>query len=94
MSQPTPSPDPEIDAILEDPAAQAWFEEHLAELRQDAYGQRILYWILAAAFVIGLVAYVAGYLLRSTSPTEPVGLWPTWSTRSGLRSGPQPSWWC
>jgi hypothetical protein len=44
MSQPTPPPDPEIDAMLRDPAAQAWFEEHLTELRQDAYGQRILYW--------------------------------------------------
>ncbi len=74
MSQPTPPPDSEIDDILKDPAAQAWFEQHLADLRQDAYGQRILYWVLGAAFVIGLVAYVAGYLLRTTSPAEPVGL--------------------
>ena len=74
MSQPTPPPDPEIDAMLRDPAAQAWFEQHLSDLREDAYGQRILYWVLASTFVIGLVAYVVGYLLRSTSPTEPVGL--------------------
>ena len=74
MLQPTPPPDPEIDAMLKDPAARAWFEKHLAELREDAYGQRILYWVLAGAFVVGLVAYVAGYLLRSASPTEPVGL--------------------
>lgn len=74
MSQPTPPPDAELEAMLRDPAAQAWFEKHLTELREDAYGQRILYWVLVTAFVFGLVAYVAGYLLRSTSPTEPVGL--------------------
>ena len=43
-------------------------------MRQEAYGQRILYEILAATFVIGLVGYVAGYLLRSIATTEPFGL--------------------
>jgi hypothetical protein len=59
---------------VSDPAVRAWFEEHLTELRRDAYGQRILYSILALAFIVGLAAYVAGYLLRSTATTEPLGL--------------------
>ena len=67
-------PDGELGPLLDDPSAVAWFEEHLTELRQDAYGQRILYQTLAAGFVIGLVCYVAGYWLRSTAPTEPIGL--------------------
>jgi membrane protein DedA with SNARE-associated domain len=43
-------------------------------LRQGAYGQRFLYFTLAGAFVVGLIAYVAGYFLRSTATTEPFGL--------------------
>ncbi len=74
MSQPTQPPDEEISALMDDPEARDWFEEHLTVMRQDAYGQRILYFTLAATFVLGLVAYVAGYLLRSTTPTEPLGL--------------------
>ena len=75
MSQPVPLPDTELDPnLLNDPEVQAWFEKHLAELRQDAYGPRILYSILAAAFVVGLAAYVAGYVLKSTATTEPLGL--------------------
>ena len=75
MSQPIPLPDTELDPeLLNDPQVQAWFEKHLTDLRQDAYGPRLLYSILAAAFVVGLVAYVAGYLLRTTATTEPFGL--------------------
>jgi hypothetical protein len=75
MSQPGPLPDTELDPdLLNDPEVQAWFEKHLSDLRQDAYGPRILYWILAAAFVVGLAAYVAGYVLKSTATTEPLGL--------------------
>ena len=74
MSQPTPPPDAELDDILKDPAAQAWFEQHLADLRQDAYGQRILYTVLVATCVVGFVGYVAGYLLRTTATREPFGL--------------------
>ena len=51
MSQTTQLPDEEIESLLKDPKAQAWFEEHLTQLRQDAYGQRILYFVLAGAFV-------------------------------------------
>jgi F0F1-type ATP synthase assembly protein I len=74
MSQPTPPPDGELDQLLSDPEARRWFEDHLADLRQDAYGQRIQYQVLVATFAIGLVAYVIGYLLRSATTTEPVGL--------------------
>jgi hypothetical protein len=75
MSQPVPLPDTELDPnLLNDPEVQAWFEKHLTELRQDAYGPRILYSILAAAFVVGFAAYVAGYVLKSTATTEPLGL--------------------
>ena len=74
MSQPTARPDDEISTLINDPAARAWFEEHLEGLRQDAYGQRILYSVLALTFVIGLVGYVAGYLFKSTWTTGPLGL--------------------
>ena len=75
MSQPAPLSDTELDPdLLNDPEVQAWFEKHLADLRQDAYGPRILYSVLAAAFAVGLAAYVAGYLLKSTATTEPLGL--------------------
>ena len=66
MTQPTPPPTipgEGVDPRMFDPAARTWFDEHLTELRQDAYGQRILYQTLAAGFVIGLAAYVAGSLL-------------------------------
>jgi hypothetical protein len=74
MSQPAPPPDDEITPLLNDPEAQKWFEEHLADLRKDAYGERIRSFILVAIFVVGLAMYVAGYLLRSTATTEPFGL--------------------
>ncbi len=74
MSHPTPTPtelDPEL---LNDPQVQAWFEKHLTDLREEAYGPRLLYSILVGAFAVGLVAYVVGYLLRTTAPAEPLGL--------------------
>jgi hypothetical protein len=74
MSQPSALPDDDLGAILQDPSARAWFEKHRTELQQDAYGQRILYQILAAAFVVGLAAYIGGYFLRSTATNEPLGL--------------------
>ena len=72
MSQPTQVADDEID--LNDPKVRAWFEQHLTDLRQDAYGPRIEYQILAAAFVVGFIAHVAGHLLKSSAPAEPLGL--------------------
>ena len=74
MSRRTIPPDDDITPLLDDPAARAWFEQHLPDLRKEAYGQRILFQILAVTFVVGLVAYVAGYLLKSTTTSEPLGL--------------------
>jgi hypothetical protein len=59
---------------VDDPRALAWMQEHLAEFRQQASGQRPLYWILGIGFVVGLAAHVGGYLLRSSATTEPLGL--------------------
>jgi hypothetical protein len=47
-------------------------EEHLPEFRQQAAGQRPLYWILGVGFVVGLVAHVVGFLLKESATTEPL----------------------
>ena len=59
---------------VDDPRALAWMEEHLPEFRQQASGQRPLYWILGIGFVVGLAAHVGGFLLRSSATTEPLEL--------------------
>jgi hypothetical protein len=65
----------ELDRLgLYDPGVRVWIEEHLPEYRQQASGQRPLYWILGIGFVVGLAAHVGGYLLRSSLTTEPLGL--------------------
>jgi hypothetical protein len=71
---PHPFTDEELDAGLDDPDVLAWMEKHLPELRQSAFGQRLLYQSLAVGFVVGLAAHVGGYLLRPSPPTEPLGL--------------------
>jgi hypothetical protein len=59
---------------VDDPRALAWMEAHLPEFRQQASGQRPLYWILGIGFVVGLAAHVGGFLLRSSATTEPLEL--------------------
>jgi hypothetical protein len=59
---------------VDDPRALAWMEKHLPEFRQQASGQRPLYWILGIGFVVGLAAHVGGFLLRSSVTTELFGL--------------------
>jgi hypothetical protein len=59
---------------VDDPRALAWMGEHLPEWRQQASGQRPLYWILGIGFVVGLAVHVGGYLLRSSVTTEPLEL--------------------
>ena len=59
---------------VDDPRALAWMEAHLPEFRQQASGQRPLYWILGIGLVVGLAAHVGGYLLRSLATTAPLGL--------------------
>jgi hypothetical protein len=41
-------------------------------VRRSAFGQRILYWILGIGFVVGLAAHVGGFLLKSSTTTEPL----------------------
>ena len=52
----------------------AWVGEHLPQVRRSVYGQRLLYWSLGIALVVGLAAHVGGYLLRSEVTTELLGL--------------------
>ena len=59
---------------VDDPRALAWMEAHLPEFRQQASGQRPLYWILGIGFVVGLALHVGGFLLRSSATTEPLEL--------------------
>jgi hypothetical protein len=60
--------------VVDEPYALAWMEKHLPEFRQQASGQRPMYWILAIGFVVGLAAHVGGYLLKTSVTTEPFGL--------------------
>ncbi len=49
-----------------------WVGENLTLVRRSAFGQRILYWSLGFGFVVGLVAHVGGFLLKSSATTEPL----------------------
>jgi len=48
--------------------------EHLTLVRQTASGQRPMYWILVMGFVVGLAAHVGGFLLKTSTTTEPLSL--------------------
>lgn len=52
----------------------AWVGENLPEVRRTAFGQRPIYWILGLGLTVGLAAYVGGYLIKSSTMTEPLGL--------------------
>ena len=56
----------ERDAML------AWVGENLTLVRRSASGQRVLYWSLGIAFVVGLAAHVGGFLLKTSVTTEPL----------------------
>jgi hypothetical protein len=57
---------------VDDPRALAWMEAHLPEYRQQASGQRPLYWILGIGFVVGLATQIVGFLLKTSVTTEPL----------------------
>jgi hypothetical protein len=59
---------------LERRAMLAWVRENLNEVRRTATGERPVYWVLGFGLVVGLVAYVGGYLLKASTTTEPLGL--------------------
>jgi len=54
------------DALLD------WVDENLPLVRRSVYGQRVLYWSLGIAFVVGLAADIGGFLLKYSTTTEPV----------------------
>jgi zinc transporter ZupT len=43
-------------------------------VRRTASGRRPIYWILGIALTVGLAAYVGGYLIKSSTTTELLGL--------------------
>jgi hypothetical protein len=51
-----------------------WVGENLPYVRRTAVGQRPVYWILGTGLAVGLAAYVAGFLLKSSATTEPLEL--------------------
>jgi len=48
--------------------------ENLTLVRRSASGQRPMYWILVMGFVVGLAAHVGGFLLKTSTTTEPLSL--------------------
>jgi hypothetical protein len=46
--------------------------ENLTLARRSAFGQRILYWTLGIGLVVGLAAHAGGFLLKSSTTTEPL----------------------
>src|SRR4029450_9729230 len=57
---------------VDDPRALAWMEEHLPEFRTQASGQRPLDGVRGIGFVVGLVAQIVGFLLKTSVTTEPL----------------------
>ena len=55
---------------VDDPRALAWMQAHLPEFRQQAAGQRPMYWILGIGFVVGLATQIVGFLLKSSVTNE------------------------
>jgi hypothetical protein len=71
------APDPDWLADLGErdrQAVLAWVGEHMPQVRRSVFDQRLLYWSLGTALVVGLIANVGGYLLKSEVTTEPLGL--------------------
>jgi hypothetical protein len=64
----------EVQAMFNDDWSRAWMDEHMAELRQSASGQRLLYQSLVFSFIIGLAAHVGGYALQASAPVGLLGL--------------------
>jgi hypothetical protein len=56
----------------QEPEMLAWVGEHITLVRRSASGQRVFYWILGIGFVVGLAAHVGGFLLKTSTTTEPL----------------------
>jgi hypothetical protein len=61
-------------AWVHDPAILAWAGEHLPKLRRSVSERRTLRFSLVIGFVVGLVAHVSGFLLKSSATKEPLEL--------------------
>jgi hypothetical protein len=68
------STDEDLGPWVHDPHVLAWAGEHLPTLRQSVSERRTLRWTLAIGFVVGLVAHVSGFLLKSSVSAEPLKL--------------------
>jgi hypothetical protein len=68
------STDEDLGPWVHDPRILAWAGEHLPELRRSVSGQRTLRWSLVIGFVVGLVAHVTSFLLKTWETTEPLTL--------------------
>jgi hypothetical protein len=68
------STDEDFGAWVHDPRILAWAGEHLPDLRRSVSEQRTLRWSLGIAFVVGLIAHVTGFLLKSSETKEPLSL--------------------
>jgi hypothetical protein len=52
----------------------AWVGENLTLVRRSASGQRPMYWVLGTVLVVGLAFHIGGFLLKSSTTTEPLSL--------------------
>ena len=59
------APDPFSDEEL------TWVREHMTQLRESVFGQRLVLQSLLIGSVLGLAAYVGGYALKASVTTEP-----------------------
>ena len=62
------APDPFSDEEL------TWPREHMRQLRESIFGQRLVLQSLLIGLVLGLAAYVSGYALKASVTTEPMKL--------------------
>ena len=51
-----------------------WVGEHLTLVRRSASGQRPMYWVLGTVLVVGLAFHIGGFLLKTSTTTEPLSL--------------------
>ena len=72
----------------------AWVGENLPYVRRTAVEQRPVYWILGMGLAVGLATYVGGYLIKTSTTTEPLGLVGDLLLGSVGLSGPVSSWSC
>jgi hypothetical protein len=79
--------DPESGRTFND-TELVWIGAHLTDLRRSVAERRIRSWMLWSGLGIGLVAHVAGFLLKASVTGEPIGVladllytlgWALWS---------------